>query len=77
MRKRCKVSAQTVANLASMDAAEFRKVMDDIDASLDMMAELLGIARRNAASYRKDLVIPPAVALAARHIHTLVPRSGQ
>ena len=52
----------------AMTNEEFRSAMDDLEMSLDGMAAMLGTARRQIASYRKDKPIPNAIALATRFL---------
>jgi len=51
-----------------MSNTEFRRAMEVLDASLDDMAERLGIARRLVAHYRKDADIPATIALSVRYL---------
>ncbi len=53
---------------ASLDNAEFRQAMDELQFSLDGMAARLGVARRLIADYRKDKPIPPSIAMATRYL---------
>lgn len=53
---------------ASLDNAEFRSAMHELQFSLDGMAARLGIARRLIADYRKDKPIPPSIAMATRYL---------
>lgn len=64
------LSAMWLADLAPMTLSndEFRQAMDDLHMSLDGMALRLGVGRRLIAQYRKDKPIPPAIALATRHL---------
>lgn len=53
---------------ASLDNAQFRDAMDQLQMSLDGMAARLGVARRLIADYRKDKPIPKSIALATRYL---------
>lgn len=61
---------------ATIDNAEFRQAMEELQFSLDGMAARLGIARRLIADYRKDKPIPPAVAMATRYLVERHRRAG-
>jgi len=61
---------------ASLDNAEFRQAMDELQFSLDGMAARLGVARRLVADYRKNKPIPPAIALATRYLMERHRRTG-
>jgi hypothetical protein len=50
------------------DNAHFRRIMDELDMSLDGMAAQLEISRRLVARYRKDTPIPRHIALATRYL---------
>jgi hypothetical protein len=56
---------------ADLSNEDFRAAMRTLDASLDVMAERLGVGRRMVAYYRKDMPIPKSVALATRYLLSL------
>ena len=72
MTKACKLDLNDVVARASMSPEEFCGLMDELNASLDTMAALLGIARRNVAGYRKDKPIPRSVALATLQLKSML-----
>ena len=47
---------------------EFRIAMILLDQTLDGMATMLGIGRRQIAHYRKDKAIPPHIAMSVRYL---------
>lgn len=61
---------------ASLNNAEFRSAMEELQFSLDGMAARLGVARRLIADYRKDKPIPPAIAMATRFLVERHRRAG-
>lgn len=68
MTKKCRINADLARELCTMNATEFRQCMDQLHASLDHMALMLGISRRNVAAYRSDKPIPAYIALATREL---------
>jgi hypothetical protein len=69
--KKCLVAVEEVESAASMSNESFRQAMGEINATLDVMAGLLGIARRLVADYRKTKPIPRSVALATQQLLTI------
>lgn len=70
-RASCSLRPDEVAAIAQMDAQAVRAAMTELIATLDDMAGLLGISRRNIAGYRKDKPIPRHIALAVRHLQRM------
>ena len=76
MAKSFSVGHLELRELLVMDAVEFRIIMRDLSATLDTMAEVLGVARRLIAGYRKDKPIPRHIALAARMLRATAQQRG-
>lgn len=67
-------SDKLTAAMAKMTNHDFRIAMAILGLSLDAMAAVLGIGRRQVAHYRKDLPLPPHIALAVRQLLAVWPR---
>ncbi|HWV21511.1 MAG TPA: hypothetical protein VN036_10815, partial [Devosia sp.] len=65
------LSAKVVRKLprTSMDAAEFRNIMADLNMTSEGIGTLLGLSRRAVTNYRGGDEIPKVVALAMHFIH--------
>lgn len=64
------LSAEWIERLPSigMDNAEFRRIMDTLDLTLDGMAAQLEVSRRLIAQFRGVRPIPSSIALATRYL---------
>ncbi|WP_202309116.1 MULTISPECIES: DUF2442 domain-containing protein [unclassified Mesorhizobium] len=64
------LSAEWIERLPpiGMDNAEFRRIMDQLDLTLDGMAAQLDVSRRLIAQFRGVRPIPSNIALAARYL---------
>jgi hypothetical protein len=51
-----------------MDNTEFRKIMNDLDLTLEGAAAQLGVSRRQIAAFRGSKPIPSYIALAVRYL---------